>query len=114
MSFNRENVTWQSEDGTWNLGFLEVVWVGEDPEWDVEYGDGFDWVSTGHSSQEAAYAAWDGANPGGGWVVAYTPETAAECGRNDVRASECACNNASRSRERFSQDLRYNQFRRNW
>ena len=69
MSFNRENVTWQAPDGTWSLGFFEVTWTGEDPEWDVEYGSKFCWVTTGHATEDAAYAAWDGANPGGGDVM---------------------------------------------
>jgi hypothetical protein len=42
MSFNRENVTWQSKDGTWNMAFFRTIWVGSeadgfDPEWDVQY-----------------------------------------------------------------------------
>ena len=64
-SFNRENVSWQSPNGTWNLGFFEVVWEGdEDPEWEVEYDfDHFEWVSTGHDTQNEADDAWDGSNP---------------------------------------------------
>ena len=96
MSFNRENVVWQSEDGTWNRGFYEVVWTGDDPEWDVEYGSDFEWVSTGHATEEAACNSWDGANPGGHWSVDYTPETAAECARYDEKAAQCPCTNATR------------------
>lgn len=73
MSFNRENVIWQSRDGSWNRGFYTVhssAGGGDDeyydPEWDVEYDYGsFEWVSTGHLTQEKAWDSWDGANPGG-------------------------------------------------
>lgn len=66
MSFHRENVTWQSENLTWNLGFFEVLWVGEDdPEWDVEYGSGFEDVYVGYPTREAAWEAFRGPNPGG-------------------------------------------------
>lgn len=74
MSFNRENVTWQSRDGTWSIGFWQCFYTGGedgDPEWDVEYGDTFEWVVTGHASPQAAYDAWDGANPGGTMRVPY-------------------------------------------
>lgn len=70
MSFNRENVTWQSPDGSWNLGFFEAWVWGDDPEWDVDYSlDNFEWVTTGHRSEDAALEAWDGANPGGTIIV---------------------------------------------
>lgn len=72
MSCNRENVTWKSRDGKWNIGFFECYPTGDqssedwDSEWDVDYDyDTFMWASTGHSSEDAAYQAWDGANPGG-------------------------------------------------
>lgn len=72
MSFNRENVVWQSANGTWNIGFYTVhesFWSYDDddydPEWDVNYDyDSFEWASTGHASKEDAYRAWKGANPG--------------------------------------------------
>lgn len=59
MSHPRENVIWQSADGTWGRGFYE------------EYDDSglFDWVSVGHLTRDEAGAAWDGANPGG--VLVY-------------------------------------------
>lgn len=84
MSFNRENVIWQSKDGTWNRGFYEVIWIGSDdpdwdPEWDVEYGDGFGWVKTGLPSEQAAIDAWTGANPGGHTSIEF----------NDVNAKVC-------------------------
>jgi hypothetical protein len=71
MSFHRENVTWQSENGKWNLGFYEVLWMGEDEEWDVEYGSGFDSVYIGYPTADAAYRAIWGPNPGGTSVYDY-------------------------------------------
>ncbi len=76
MSFCRENVCWQSEDGTWSLGFFRVAWVDYDgdPEWDVEYDfESFEWLTVGHRSSDAANQAWDGANPGGGWEYEWDP-----------------------------------------
>jgi hypothetical protein len=70
MSCNRENVTWQSKDGTWSNGHFDFYNVNEydedfDYEWDVEYEfDRFHWVSTGHATPEAAENAWRGSNPG--------------------------------------------------
>lgn len=89
MSFNRENVQWESPDGTWNLGFFEVVWEGDDPEWDVEYDFGrFWWVSTGHGTPDAAWSSWRGANPGFSVQVAYAGNED-ECERYDEMAREC-------------------------
>lgn len=74
MSFNRENVIWQSPDGTWNRGFYTVHEGGfygdededYDPEWDVDYDyDSFEHVSRGHASSDDARRSWRGANPGG-------------------------------------------------
>lgn len=80
MSFNRENVTWQSKDGTWNLGFFTVTWTGNgDPEWDVEYDfDTFEWVSKGHPTMDAATQSWDGCNPGGSSIYFYHPIPASD------------------------------------
>jgi len=78
MSFNRENIVWQSANGSWNIGFFRVECYpsyGEDfdPEWDVEYDfSEFEWVSVGHNSEDEAYRAWKGANPGGGMIMDYT------------------------------------------
>lgn len=79
MSFNRENVTWQSKDGTWNMAFFRVTWTGieadgYDPEWDVEYDfNAFDLYvyATKKDSPDAAYEDVRDrtSNPGGGWVV---------------------------------------------
>lgn len=68
MSFHRENVVWQSADGTWNRGLYtahEQFWVDNvDPEWDVDYDySSFEWASTGHPTKQSAIDSWDGANP---------------------------------------------------
>lgn len=90
MSFNRENVIWQSADGTWSRGFYETCWVGDeydgyDPEWDVEYGDGLWCVTVGHASEDAAERAWDGANPGGHTTITQE-HFADECAALDAEA----------------------------
>lgn len=71
MSTNRENVIWKTRDGTWSIGFYDFYYTGDssdedfDHEWDVEYDFGrFNWVSTGHPTQESAMNAWHGSNPG--------------------------------------------------
>lgn len=78
MSYHRENVIWQSADGTWGRGFYENYPTKSyddddyDSEWDVEYDyDIFSWVSVGHPTEQAAGASWDGANPGGSTVYAF-------------------------------------------
>lgn len=94
MSVNRENVTWVSRDWTWNLGFFECIDIGDyddpddyDYEWDVEYDTSrFEWVSTGHASEEAADQSWDGANPGGTTVYS---EPSAATDAFDKMAAEC-------------------------
>ena len=89
MSFNRENVTWQSADGTWSMAFYVVAWVDEDgdEEWDVEY----DYASfqtwnhvRGASSPDVAYKIVTAgmANPGGSTVLPYVGNEA-ECNRYD-------------------------------
>lgn len=77
MSVNRENVTWQTEDGRWSIGFWDFDYVGGDDgdyEWDVEYLDHFNFASTGHATEEAAYAAYtrENANPGGTVVYPWS------------------------------------------
>ncbi len=81
MSCNRENVTWQSADGTWNRGFYRCYDVGDtsdpdwDYEWDVDYDfDRFEWVSVGHKTREAAHDSWNGANPGGTIISEFNPK----------------------------------------
>jgi hypothetical protein len=88
MSVNRENVVWQSADGTWSIGVFDFWQTGEDHEWDVEYDrNSFMFLSTGHATDENAMDAWDGANPGGHSVYAFTPENAAAIARfNELAA----------------------------
>lgn len=82
MSFNREGVVWQSQDGTWGYGLFREAWVGSeadgcDPEWDVEYDmAAFGWATVGHPTLEAAWKAWTGANPGGYSSQSYSADTA--------------------------------------
>lgn len=95
MSFNRENTIWQSPDGTWNRGFYEVVWqdLNGDPEWDVEYGGEFWWVSIGHATREAAHAAWDGCNPGGCDELMYNSATSHAIATLDRKAQRVVAEN---------------------
>lgn len=94
MSFNRENVTWESKDGTWNLGFFATTWEGSesdgfDPEWDVEYDfESFSTVITGRRSPDDALNAWNGANPGGS-TVCEREGNEKDCDRYDEMAREC-------------------------
>ena len=77
MSFNRDNVVWQSEDGTWSRGFFGADVYGDDPEWDVEYDyQRFEWASTGHRTERSAEDSWHGANPGMHtiWLHAADPD----------------------------------------
>lgn len=102
MSCNRENVTWKTA-GTWSIGFFDFYETGDtsdpdwDSEWDVEYLDRFMFVSTGHPTPEAAYEAWDGANPGG-TTIYDTPSPETE--RYDRMAAEWLAANPPR-RERM-------------
>ena len=94
MSWNRENVIWQSKDKTWNIGFFRQEPVGSwsddpdyDPEWDVEYDyDSFSFASVGHRTEQQARAAWNGANPGGSTVYTYGKTTAKEIANFDRMA----------------------------
>lgn len=81
MSFHRENVIWQSADGTWSRGFFQRErGFGShdedyDPEWDDDYDyDTFEWVSAGHRTANEAAAAWHGSNPGGHTEYSYRPD----------------------------------------
>ena len=93
MSLNRENVIWQSKDGTWNRAFYDFVYVNEDNEdfdmeWDVEYSGNFDWVSMGHPTMDAADKSWYGANPGCFDLVEYSQENADICAKFDENAKK--------------------------
>ena len=95
MSLNRKNIIWQSANLTWSRGFYEVLWTGEDYEWDVEYGPNFEWVSTGHPTQNEAYDAWDGCGSGSYNTLPYTtgnPETTT-LDALAVKATEAGLNN---------------------
>lgn len=93
MSVNRENVTWQSEDGTWSRGFFEHYDVETekddwDFEWDVEYDhSAFIWASGGHPTAEAANASWEGASPGYSLTVPWEGHEA-ECASYDAMAAK--------------------------
>lgn len=94
MSKNRENVIWQSANGTWSRGFFECYSVGDtsdpdyDDEWDVDYDMGvFTWVSTGHATEQAARASWQGANPGGYNLLSHTTDTVKEAAEYDTMAA---------------------------
>lgn len=93
MSFTRENVTWQSPDGSWNMAFFRVLWQGNeadgfDPEWDVIYDH--DTFATWHYATACISAdeAYDigksnTSNPGGTWVIPYVGNET-ECQRYDA------------------------------
>jgi hypothetical protein len=88
MSKNRENVIWQSRDGTWNRGFFDYVVTGPDDEWDVEYDhQTFNWVATDLPSENAAREAWHGANPGGYQRVPWDEKNHAEIERYEKMAA---------------------------
>lgn len=95
MSTNRENVIWQSADGTWNRGFYDFYETGDwsdpdyDHEWDVEYTQDFSWVSTGHPSMEAAERSWRGSNPGGWSEYPYDPARPDANEIFDDKAAQC-------------------------
>ncbi len=100
MSTNRENVIWQSKDGTWNRGFYSFVYVNEDSEdfdyeWDVEYGEDFEWVSIGHATAERADASWTGSNPGGHTEIPYKGNSK-ECKRLDDLARDAIARRRAR------------------
>jgi len=86
MSFNRENILWQSADGTWSHGFYECH---GGTEWDVEYNhDVLEYASCGHPSEDAALQSWRGANPGGCHVLSYHSDSAAKVAKHDDMAAE--------------------------
>lgn len=86
MSWNRENVMWQSPDGSWNRGYWAVDYVDPngDPEWDVEYSrDRFEELHRGLPSFDAAERIdWKQ----GGGVVEFTPKTEAQVERLEAAA----------------------------
>ena len=97
MSYNRENVVWQSKDGTWSMAFFRVSWEGSesegyDPEWDVEYDYskfGLRVYATNEKSPDAAYERVTArtANPGGGWVISRLVN-ASQCDKYDAMLAQ--------------------------
>lgn len=84
MSYNHENVVWQSADGTWNRGFFAEDYLtcggdedecgDETHEWCREFDQSrFEWVSVGHATADDAYRSWTGSNPGSSTQVTYDP-----------------------------------------
>ena len=77
MSYYQSNVTWQSPDGTWNVGFHLLIESVED-EWDQIFDESkFEYVYTARTED----AVWDlirnesqRPNPGGGYVHRWLPE----------------------------------------
>jgi hypothetical protein len=104
MSFNRENVAWQKDDGTWSIGFWPVTVIGPDDEWDVEYDyDSFRWVSTGHPDPDTAFNAYtrEHANPGVQTICTPGDTSAEEIASFDAFAADCLAR-----QERAEQALR--------
>lgn len=101
MSYNHENVVWQSPDGTWARGFYAVDYLtcggnedacgDETHEWCREFDQNrFQWVSAGHPTADAAYRSWNGSNPGGSSEVSGDYATAEEIARlEDMAAVLC-------------------------
>lgn len=113
MSKNRENVAWQSADGTWSLGFYDYYASSEprdedygfDDEWDVDYTNKFHWVSTGHPSESSAKRAWGGVNPGGGSTVSYSEENAKTLEALDDEAAQTHIASRSKGYNEYNQGV---------
>jgi hypothetical protein len=84
MSVYRENVIWQSPNGTWNRGFHPISHHecgmsdscenAPEHDWCAEFDhDSFEWVSGGHATEAQAAESWTGSNPGGHTGCAYDP-----------------------------------------
>lgn len=80
MSFNRDNITFQNQNGKWSIGFWNFYETNSynnpdyDSEWDVEYTyDGFWFVSQGHDTPQKAYESYckNHANPSGTQIIEY-------------------------------------------
>lgn len=93
-STNRENIIWQSPNGTWNRAFYNYYATGDefdedwDHEWDVEYTDDFGWVTRGWPTEDAAENAWNGSNPGGWSSLPFGEQWDDEIARLDAKAAE--------------------------
>lgn len=108
MSVNRENTTWQSANGFWNIGFYEFVETGSgededfDFEWDVEYSyDAFWFASTGHRTPGEAYEAYrrEHANPGTTTILEYTASNRDEIDRLEAMAKTLSQKRAALQKE---------------
>jgi hypothetical protein len=96
LSYHQENITWQSENLTWNIGFFNTVPGANmyeedyDPEWD-DYTDytSFFFASTGHPTADAANASWKGVNPGSHTIQPYNLCDVAEVINWDAMAVAC-------------------------
>lgn len=94
MSFNRENIAWQGQDGKWSIGFYECFEVNQDdddfdPEYSVEYDfSRFEWAATGVATMKAAFNAYRGANPGHHSVLEWSDKSKAEIAKLDSMAAE--------------------------
>jgi hypothetical protein len=94
MSRNRENVTWQSKDKTWNIGFFLCTphgseYDGYDPEWDVDYDyDRFEQVFMGHKTVEEAKRAASRSygNYGGSTICRWDKENAGQIAQYEQMA----------------------------
>ncbi|MFJ4668861.1 hypothetical protein [Kitasatospora purpeofusca] len=110
MSLNRENVIWQTEQGTWSIGFFEFEYPDHedfDPEWDVEYDRSlFWWVSTGHADPDEAVEAYraEHANPGdASTCIEWSADTGAKIARYEEMATAWQ---AEHARATAAMDLR--------
>ncbi|MFE2346162.1 hypothetical protein [Kitasatospora cineracea] len=91
MSLHRENVTWQSPEGTWSIGFFAFEEEDDDYEWGVYYDHGhFWWASTGHPNPDAAMDAYmrENANPGCTVIVAWSEKEAENIARYERMAAD--------------------------
>lgn len=88
MSLTRQNVTWESADGTWSRASFYVTYCESDPD-DVEYDyTRFDWASIGHGTEQEATRSWEGINAGGGWFEQHSPSSADQCAEYDRMARQ--------------------------
>lgn len=82
MSYNWDNVIWQSADGSWSRGYYERIsradspdsWEDDDydSEWDDDFThDSFDTVRTGFLTEDAAFDWEPHGNPGSFWQIFY-------------------------------------------
>lgn len=87
MSYNWENIKWQSKNGLWSIGFFErepmVSSFNQDDDYDSEWEDDFDrskfsFASVGHATPESADNSWKGANPGSSTSIPYSKKNAEE------------------------------------